>query len=136
MVLVSKLFKSAFKFFLDCNDCTFNFSVGRSKVRSRENRSVPHLSQNFSGHTVYFRNSFDFISKEFNANRVFALACRKNIQNISSNSECTANKINIISYILNCNKFFDYLVSVLSHARSQRNHKADVILRVPQTVNT
>lgn len=66
-----------------------------------------------AGEVIYLCNSVNFVAEKLYTDSRAAAACRKNLDSVAADSEFIADKINIVSLILNLDKFVYKLISVL-----------------------
>ena len=118
-ILTFKIFDPFLQFRFDPLYGTLHLVRSHHIMRCRENHHMLQIGQRFSGQNIHFLYSVHFISKKFHPDRSVRSRRREDLYHISTNPECTAMEIHIISCILNFDETADHFISVSFHARPQ-----------------
>lgn len=102
-------------------------------MRSRIYPRMLQVTLQFSCKRVDFADAVDFIPEKLNAYNAVARRGGK-ISTTSPDPELVADKVDVVSFILQLNKLFEQLVTALFHAGAQRNDHGTVIDWVAQAV--
>jgi hypothetical protein len=73
-------------------------------VTGRENADMAPESQNLAGQDIYLNDSLHLITEKFYPDSFLPVGGRKYLDDIAAYSESTADKIDIISFVLDIDK--------------------------------
>ena len=99
LIVCFKLSHAMLKFFAYCLQCMSNLWTLSYIMGCGPNGNGIKLTDNLTGYVAYLSNGFHLIAKELYTQRIFRIG-RKNIDNISTNTEHSALKVIVIAVIL------------------------------------